>query len=86
MKTKQSSTVTEIFLDRVQMTNKKGPVTLAGKRQMRPYGKWGMNKGEYAYVFTAVTADMLLPADAVQYIIDVRISSRSENNLELTSF
>ena len=52
------------------VTNKKGQMTLAGKRLLRPYGKWGMNKGEYAYVFTAVTADMLLPA--VQYIIDVR--------------
>ena len=52
------------------VTNKKGRMTLTGKRLLRPYGKWGMNKGEYAYVFTAVTADMLLPA--VQYIIDVR--------------
>ena len=52
------------------VTNKKGRMTLAGKRLLRPYGKWGMNKGEYAYVFTAVTVDMLLPA--VQYIIDVR--------------
>jgi hypothetical protein len=45
-------------------------MTLLGKRLLRPFGKWGVRQGEYVYVFTEVTKDMLLPC--IEYIIVVR--------------
>lgn len=52
------------------VTNNQGQMTLLGKRLLRPFGNWGVRQGEYVYVFTEVTEDMLLPC--IQYIIDVR--------------
>jgi hypothetical protein len=52
------------------VTNGRGRMTLLGKRLLRPFGKWGVRQGEYVYVFTEVTKDMLLPC--IEYIIVVR--------------